>query len=67
MDKPRNFYKDTFHHLYNRGAYQHEIFRDKNDCEYFLRKLLQYKVEDKEPLLLSYAKPLSSFCTTDNI
>lgn len=43
MDKPRNFYKDTFHHLYNRGAYQHEIFIDKNDCEYFLRKLSEYK------------------------
>ena len=45
MDKPRNFYKGTFHHLYNRGAYQHEIFIDKNDCEYFLRKLLEYKVK----------------------
>ena len=43
MDKPRNFYKDTFHHLYHRGAYQHEIFMDKNDCKYFLRKLFQYK------------------------
>lgn len=43
MDKPRNFYKDTYHHLYNRGVYQHEIFIDKNDCEYFLRKLSEYK------------------------
>ncbi len=53
MDKPRNFHKDTFHHLYNRGAYQHEIFTEKNDCEYFLRKLLQYK-EKWEIRLLCY-------------
>jgi REP element-mobilizing transposase RayT len=53
MDKPRNFHKDTFHHLYNRGAYQHEIFIDKNDCEYFLRKLLQYK-EKWEVRILCY-------------
>ena len=53
MDKPRNFYKDTFHHLYNRGAYQHEIFIDKNDCEYFLRKLLEYK-EKWEVRILCY-------------
>lgn len=43
MDKPRNFYKNTFHHLYNRGAHQREIFIDSNDYEYFLRKLNEYK------------------------
>ncbi len=43
MNKPRNFYKDTFHHLYNRGAFQQKIFFEKNDYEYFLRKLIEYK------------------------
>ena len=43
MDKPRNFYKNTFHHIYNRGSFQEKIFYDKADYEYFLRKLLEYK------------------------
>lgn len=43
MDKPRNFNKNTFHHLYNRGAFQQKIFFEKNDYEYFLRKLKEYK------------------------
>jgi len=43
MDKPRNFYKNTFHHIYNRGASQNNIFFNKPDYEYFLRKLKEYK------------------------
>jgi len=43
MDEPRNFYKNTFHHLYNRGVNKQVIFRDKNDYQYFLRKLREYK------------------------
>ena len=43
MDKPRNFYKNTFHYLYNRGAFQINIFYEKADYEYFLRKLKEYK------------------------
>lgn len=43
MDKPRNFYKNTFHHLYNRGAFKQMIFLEKSDYDYFLRKLIQYK------------------------
>ena len=43
MDKPRNFYKNTFHHIYNRGAFQKNIFYDKADYDYFLRKLKEYR------------------------
>jgi REP element-mobilizing transposase RayT len=43
MDKPRNFYKNTFHHIYNRGAFQKNIFYDKADYDYFLRLLKKYK------------------------
>jgi len=43
MDKPRNFYKNTFHHIYNRGAFKKVIFYDDADYEYFLRKLKEYK------------------------
>ena len=45
MNKPRNFYKDTFHHIYNRGANKEKIFFDKNDYIYFLKKLREYKQE----------------------
>ena len=43
MDKPRNFYKNTFHHIYNRGAFQKNIFYSNADYEYFLRILKKYK------------------------
>ena len=43
MNKPRNFYKDTYHHIYNRGANKGKIFFDKNDYLYFLKKLKEYK------------------------
>ncbi len=53
MDKPRNFFKDTFHHLYNRGAFQQQIFFEKNDYKYFLRKLIEY-TERYSIKILSY-------------
>lgn len=43
MDKPRNFYKNTFHHIYNRGAFQKNIYYNKADYDYFLRVLKKYK------------------------
>jgi REP element-mobilizing transposase RayT len=42
MDKPRKFYKNTFHHIYNRGASQKNIFYDTADYDYFLRLLKKY-------------------------
>jgi len=58
MDKPRNFYINTFHHLYNRGAFQQNIFFETNDYEYFLRKLKEYK--DK------YSIKILSYCLITN-
>jgi putative transposase len=42
MNKPRNFYKGTFHHLYNRGVNKERIFFSRDDYLYFLRKLKFY-------------------------
>jgi putative transposase len=58
MDNPRNFYKNTFHHLYNRGAFQQKIFFEKNDYEYFLRKLIEYKNR--------YSIKIFSYCLMPN-
>ena len=38
----RNFKKDTYHHLYNRGANKLDIYRDDGDYKYFLRRLKHY-------------------------
>ncbi|MFH1852332.1 MAG: transposase [Candidatus Neomarinimicrobiota bacterium] len=35
----RNFTKGSYHHIYNRGANQLEIFKDDGDYRYFLKKL----------------------------
>ncbi|MGA7721769.1 MAG: transposase [Ignavibacteriaceae bacterium] len=51
MDKPRNFYKDTYHHLYNRGANKQLIFFEKTNYTYFLEKLRNYKGKYKIEVL----------------
>ena len=43
MDKPRNYFKNTFHHLYNRGVNKANIFFDDENYLYFLRRLNYYK------------------------
>ncbi|VAX18773.1 hypothetical protein MNBD_IGNAVI01-2240 [hydrothermal vent metagenome] len=43
MDKARNFYKNTYHHLYNRGTNKTKIFFDDESYLYFLRRLKHYK------------------------
>ena len=53
MDKPRNYYKDTFHHLYNRGANKQPIFFEKANYIYFLKRLRYYK-DKYEIELLAY-------------
>ena len=53
MYKPRNYYKDTFHHLYNRGANKQAIFLEKSNYDYFLEKLEYYK-DEYEIELLAY-------------
>ena len=39
MDKPRNFIKNSFHHVYNRGVNKENIFFEKDDYFYFLNKI----------------------------
>lgn len=42
MNKPRQFFKDTYHHLYNRGANKSNIFFERNDYLFFLKRLMKY-------------------------
>ena len=51
MDKPRNFYKNTYHHLYNRGANKENIFFEKENYLYFLRRMKYYKQKYKINIL----------------
>ena len=43
MNRERNFYKNTYHHLYNRGANKQLIFFENENYHYFLRRLKHYK------------------------
>ena len=43
MDKPREYYKNTYHHLFNRGANKNVIFFDRESYLYFLKRLKHYK------------------------
>jgi len=45
MNKPRLFFQDTYHHLYNRGTLKQNIFFDSNDYQYFQERLLHYKLK----------------------
>ncbi len=45
MDKKRNFYKDTYHHLYNRGVNKNNIFFEKENYLFFLKKMKFYKTK----------------------
>ena len=43
MNKERNFYKNTYHHLFNRGANKELIFFENENYHYFLKRLKHYK------------------------
>ena len=58
MDKERNFHKNTYHHLYNRGANKGKIFFDEESYLYFLRKLKHYKTK--------YSIQILSYCLMPN-
>lgn len=58
MDKARNFHKNTFHHLYNRGANKQNIFLDDNDYLFFIRRLKHYKTK--------YNISILSYCLMKN-
>ena len=51
MDKERKFYKNTYHHLYNRGANKQIIFYDRECYLYFLKRLKHYKEKYKIQIL----------------
>ena len=58
MEKPRNFEIDTYHHLYNRGAGKQKIFFDKNDYNFFVKRLKEYKNK--------YSIEILSYCLMPN-
>jgi len=43
VNKERNFHKNTYHHLYNRGVNQNQIFFDRESYLYFLKRMKHYK------------------------
>ncbi len=43
MEKTKNYYKNTYHHVYNRGVGRHTIFFDDKDYLYFLKRTEFYK------------------------
>ncbi len=51
MNQPRNFYKNTYHHLYNRGVFKQDIFPELSSYYYFLRLLKYYKNKYKVEIL----------------
>ena len=51
MNKPRNFYKNTCHHLYNRGANKGNIFFEDEEYLYFLKRTGYYKNKYKTDIL----------------
>lgn len=42
MNKERNYYKNTYHHLYNRGANKALVFLENENYLFFLRKMKYY-------------------------
>lgn len=53
MDKERNYYKNTYHHLYNRGTNKAAIFYERENYLYFLRRM-KYYADRYKIKILSY-------------
>jgi REP element-mobilizing transposase RayT len=51
MEKERNYYKNTYHHLYNRGANKALIFFEVENYLYFLRRMKYYSKNFKIQIL----------------
>ena len=51
MNKERNYYKNKYHHLYNRGANKALIFFENENYLYFLRRMKYYSVKYKIKIL----------------
>ncbi len=57
MNKERNFYKNTYHHLYNRGVNKSKIFFDRECYLYFLKRMKRYKSKYKIQILAYVLMP----------
>jgi REP element-mobilizing transposase RayT len=51
MNKERNYYKNTYHHLYNRGANKALIFYERENYLYFLGRMKFYSYKYKIKIL----------------
>ncbi len=51
MNKNRNYYKNTYHHLYNRGANKSLIFFERENYLHFLKRMKTYKNKYKIKIL----------------
>lgn len=51
MQKAKNYYKDSYHHLYNRGANKSLIFFERENYLYFLRRMKFYSNKYKIKIL----------------
>jgi putative transposase len=51
MNKPRDYSKDSYHHIYNKGVLIDPIFQDEIDYHYFLEKTHKYKTKYKISIL----------------
>ena len=51
MNKDRDYYKNTFHHLYNRGANKAAIFYERGNYLFFLRRMKYYAEKYKIKIL----------------
>lgn len=58
MNTPKFYNKNSYHHLYNRGANKNAIFFEDSDYRYFLRKLKEYKEK--------YSIGINCFCLLPN-
>jgi len=43
MENPKLYYKNTYHHIYNRGVNKGLIFFEQSDYNFFIKKLKEYK------------------------
>src|SRR4030067_119668 len=51
MEKERNYYKNSYHHLFNRGANKVLIFFERENYFYFLRRMKFYSQKYKIKIL----------------
>ena len=57
MNKPRCFYKDTYHHVFNRGVNKQLIFFEEKNYQFFTQKLKSYKEKYKISIICYVLMP----------